>query len=106
MITLTTKELYKLYSKIAYGYLIKNYSQDFVKRFTGKIKVKFVSQSKGVVELWCKHTGNDFILEIYPFKKRLIHKGVYNLNKGYDNLKLIEHNLNLIFNNKQKEDKQ
>lgn len=90
------KELYNLYSKIAYGYVLKNYSKSFFDRIKGKINVIYVTEQKGTVELHCKYTGNEFRLNIDLNKRSIEHRGCYSLNKGYSNKDLIEYNLKNI----------
>jgi len=86
---------YTLFNKIAYGYLIRNYSSSFVNRCKDKIKVVYVSPNlnEGKVEIWCKATGNDFQLQINLSDKTIVHKGCYSKNKGYDAKEIIDYNL-------------
>lgn len=93
---LTRKQLYILYGKIGYGYLIKNYSRKFIDRVKQNLKVLFVDGNKGVVSYWCKGTGNDFRINIDLKNMTIKHLGCYSANKGYDAKKLIEDNINTL----------
>jgi len=88
-------EAYNLYSKIGYGYLIRNYSSSFVNRCKDKIKVIYVSPdlNEGKISICCKATGNEFQIQVNIFKKTIIHKGCYSKNKGCDSKLIIDNNL-------------
>lgn len=95
---LTRPQLYNLYRKIAYGYIIKNYSARFIHRVKDRIKVVFVEPLKGVISIHCAGTGNEFQLRVDINKKSIDHRGCYSKNKGYDSKKLIDDNVNSFIN--------
>ncbi|WP_298845594.1 hypothetical protein [uncultured Clostridium sp.] len=99
---LTRSQLYSLYNKIAYGYILKNYSNNFLNRVKERIKVVFVEPLKGVVHIHCASTGNEFKLNIDLKKKSIEHRGCYSKNKGYDSKTLIDENVNSLLTHSRK----
>lgn len=93
---LTRSQLYTLFSKIGYGYLIKNYSKNFVDRCKKRIKVVFVEQLKGVIHIHCAYTGNEFMLTVNLSKNTIEHRGCYAKNKNYPSDRLILDNISQI----------
>lgn len=84
------KKIYKkIFQYIVYGYLIKNYSKEFIRDTKHHLVIGSMTNKKCVAVI-VRSCGNYFNLDINLKKKTIQHIGVYQANREYPNDVLIQ----------------